>query len=174
MCVIIVKKRGCNLPSNLILERAMMYNPHGFGFCTKNRLFKTLDFDIFMSELEKVCKSEDCIIHFRYATTGSVKRANCHPFKRENVYFAHNGALSIETQNDKTDSETFFEQTLYPAIRQHGINSKEVSRVVKQVASYSRFALLQGENVKMFGNFVRYEGCYYSNLRFINYYNLIY
>jgi predicted glutamine amidotransferase len=174
MCVIIVKRKGCNLPSRSILERAMIYNPHGFGFCTKGRLYKTLSFDCFIVELEKVRKSEDCIIHFRYATTGSIKRANCHPFKHSDVYFAHNGVLNIETQNDKTDSETFFEQILYPNICRNGIDSREVSSIMKMESLYSRFALLQGESLKMFGNFARYESCYYSNLRFINYHNLIY
>jgi hypothetical protein len=37
------------------------------------------------------------------------------------------------------------------------------------LASISRFALMQGETVKTFGSFTKYEGCYYSNLRFIDY-----
>ncbi|MDR0763754.1 MAG: class II glutamine amidotransferase [Bacteroidales bacterium] len=122
-----------------------------------------------MKEIETVSESENCIIHFRFATTGSIKPANAHPFRCKDVYFAHNGVLRIETQNDKTDSETFFEQTLYPAIDRYGIASKEVSAIMKPVSLYSRFALMQGETLKTFGGFTKYEGCYYSNLRFIDY-----
>jgi predicted glutamine amidotransferase len=168
MCVIIVKKQNSNLPARSILERAARYNPHGFGFCTKNRLYKTLNFDCFMAELETVSKSENCIIHFRLATTGSVKPANAHPFEQNGVYFAHNGVLHIETQNDKTDSETFFQQALYPAVCRYGIHSREVANIMHPVSLYSRFALMQGETLKTFGSFTKYEGCYYSNLRFID------
>jgi predicted glutamine amidotransferase len=169
MCVIIVKKQGIDLPARSILERAARYNPHGFGFCTKHRLFKTLNFERFITELETVRKDENCIIHFRFATTGSIKPANAHPFKRGNVYFAHNGVLRIETHNDMTDSETFFEQTLYPAVCRYGIHSKEVSDLMQPVSLHSRFALIQGERLKTFGGFTEYEGCRYSNLRFIDY-----
>jgi predicted glutamine amidotransferase len=168
MCVIIVKKQGVKLPASSILELAAIYNPHGFGFCTKDRLFKTLDFERFMKETKKVSKDENCIIHFRYATTGRVKAANCHPFVRGNVFFAHNGVLRIETRNDMTDSETFFEQRVYPAICRYGIDSKEVSGLMQSVSLYSRFALIQGKTLKTFGRFTKYEGCYYSNLRFVN------
>jgi predicted glutamine amidotransferase len=89
MCVIIVKKQGTDLPARSILERAARYNPHGFGFCTKSRFYKTLNFERFLSELETVRTDEDCVIHFRFATTGSVKTANAHPFKRDDVLFAH-------------------------------------------------------------------------------------
>ncbi|MDR0762952.1 MAG: class II glutamine amidotransferase [Bacteroidales bacterium] len=122
-----------------------------------------------MKEVESVSKDENCIIHFRLATTGSIKQANAHPFRRGNIFFAHNGVLHVETQNDKTDSETFFEQTLYPVIHRYGIASKEVSDLMKPVSLYSRFALMQGEMLKTFGDFTAYEGCYYSNLRFIDY-----
>jgi predicted glutamine amidotransferase len=169
MCVIIIKKQNSNLPAHSILERAARYNPHGFGFCTKNRLYKTLDFERFMKELETVGKNENCIIHFRLATTGSIRNANAHPFKQGDVFFAHNGVLRIETQGDKTDSETFFQQALYPAICRYGIHSKEVSFIMHPVSLYSRFALIQGETLKTFGSFTKYEGCYYSNLRFIDY-----
>jgi predicted glutamine amidotransferase len=168
MCVIIVKKQGVGLPARSVLERAARYNPHGFGFCTKDRLFKTLDFEHFMKEIKKVSKYENCIVHFRFATTGSVTTDNCHPFGRGNVFFAHNGVLHLETKNDMTDSKTFFEQTLYPAICRYGIGSKEVSDIMKPVSLHSRFALIQGETLKTFGGFMRYKGCYYSNLRFID------
>jgi predicted glutamine amidotransferase len=172
MCVIIVKKQGTDLPARSILERAALYNPHGFGFCTKSRFYKTLNFERFLSELKTVRTDEDCVIHFRFATTGSIKTANAHPFKRDDVLFAHNGVMRIETQNDKTDSETFFERTLYPVICRYGIESKEVSNIMQSVSMYSRFALMQGKILKIFGDFTKYRGCYYSNLHFIN--NLIY
>jgi predicted glutamine amidotransferase len=125
-----------------------------------------------MSRLSTVNKDENCIIHFRYATHGTVKTENAHPFRQGNVYFAHNGVLPIEADNDMTDSETFFIKTLYPAICNFGINSNQVASTMQLAASMSsRFAIMQGETVKMFGGFHKYEGCYYSNLRFMSFYN---
>ena len=173
MCVITVKKAGADLPKKNILKQAAVYNPHGFGFCTPTKTYKTLSFNKFENKLKTVKKDEPCIIHLRYATKGSVKLANCHPFKENKIKFAHNGHLNIETQNDMTDSETFFKGNLMKIIDKHGYNSDNLEKFIYEKGGYSKFALMKGKNIRMFGNYENFEGCYYSNLRFINnyYYN---
>ena len=170
MCVIIIKEKGVALPSNNILERAAMYNPHGFGFCTPRKMYKTLSFEAFMENIHWASKNEPCIIHFRYATTGSVKRANCHPFKHNDIYFAHNGVLNIDTKNDMTDSETFFKGCVMPVINRFGFDSAMLKNVLGENAGWSKFALMKGSEIRTFGNFERIGDCYYSNSRFINSY----
>jgi hypothetical protein len=170
MCVIIVKPGGAILPQNSILERAAIYNPHGFGFCTPNKLYKTLSFEAFMKTVSKIKENEPCIIHFRYATTGSVKRANCHPFRADGIFFAHNGVLNIATKNDMTDSETFFQKDVMPVINHYGYGSAILQVYMNVRAEYSKFAMLKGNEISMYGEYQKIGGCYYSNTRFLNYY----
>lgn len=141
-------------------------NPHGMGFCTPSRFAKGLNFDYFVEQLRKRSVNEPCIIHFRLATHGSIKKANCHPFCKNGVYFAHNGILSVTPMRDKTDSETAFIRYLYPYIEQYGLDSEEVDTMVYNLIESSKFAFMQGDNVRLFGHFEQLEGCFYSNLRF--------
>lgn len=169
MCVLIVKPAGVKMPSYDLLKQAYQANPHGCGFATKYDYFKTLSFDTFMKRLSSVGDDEDVIIHFRLATHGSIKRANCHPFKKGNIYFAHNGILNITPIGDKTDSETAFIKYIYPAIVKYGLGSPECDDVVFSLLGYSKFAILQEDNVRLFGDFTQVDGVYYSNLRFMRY-----
>jgi predicted glutamine amidotransferase len=164
MCVIIVKPAGVKMPSKNVLQMAARYNPDGFGFCTENLMYKSLNFISFMKHLSIVDDNMACIIHFRYATTGSIKTSNCHPFMCNDTFFAHNGVLKIEARNDKTDSETFFRQYVMPFIRQYSFDS--IDRLMNKF-DYNRFAIMKAGKIKLFGNFQKLEGCYYSNLRFL-------
>ena len=158
------------MPAPAILERAAGFNPHGFGFCTPQKTYKTLSFEAFMKNIRKVHESEPCIIHFRYATTGSVRRANCHPFKAGDIRFAHNGVLHIETKNDMTDSETFFKNNVMPVVNKYGFGSAMLQTFMAGHAGYSKFAMMKNDKISLYGNFEQLDGCYYSNLRFLNYY----
>jgi predicted glutamine amidotransferase len=129
-------------------------------------LYKSLSFARFVREASKISEREAAVLHFRLATTGSVKESNCHPFRRGDVLFAHNGMLSVEVTGDKTDSETFFERVLYHAVCRYGLFSDEVAAVMRPVSVYSRFAVMQGGAVATFGSFSERGGCLYSNLRF--------
>ena len=81
MCVLIVKRAGDKLPNDTILKMCYQANPDGCGFSTVRAWFKTLDFQQFLRVLKKhVSVNDDCLIHFRFATHGSVKKENCHPF----------------------------------------------------------------------------------------------
>lgn len=166
MCVIIAKPAGTALPPMDILKACHEANPHGCGFASPSHDFKSLNFATFVRELRKVKKDEPCIIHFRLATNGSICRENCHPFRQENVWFAHNGILDVEAEGDLTDSETAFKNTIFPAIRRYGWCSPEAEMVISSVIGGSRFALLQGASLALYGDFQRRGGCYYSNLRF--------
>lgn len=169
MCVLIVKPKGVKMPSNSILRQAYKANPHGCGFATQNKFFKSLDFDLFMTELSKVSDDEDVMIHFRLATHGSIKRSNCHPFKANDVVFAHNGILDIMPIGDMTDSETAFLHIIYPAIQRYGLDSKQTEDAIYSIIGYTRFAIIQGDDVRLYGDYQQIDGVYYSNLRFMAY-----
>ena len=76
MCIIICKPEGVKMPPMAIIARCAALNPHGFGFATKDRIYKTLSFEDFKREIKTIRKDETAILHFRYATHGSIKASN--------------------------------------------------------------------------------------------------
>lgn len=170
MCVIIIKAAGQQLPSDFELTQAHNRNPHGCGFVSKTHHYKGMNFAKFLKAIHEVPTNEACIIHFRLATHGSKCKANCHPFNRGSVWFAHNGILSIRPEGDMTDSETAFQNIIYPAIQKYGFKSQFVTRVINRIIGYSKFAMMDGDgNIRTFGEFISYQGRLYSNLHHISY-----
>lgn len=170
MCVLVIVKAGHPLPSREDLWAMHRANPHGMGFASKSLHYKGMSFERFYNRLQFVPKDENIIIHFRYATHGSVCAKNCHPFKKGQIWFAHNGILDIEPENDMTDSETAFRNILYPVAKEYGIFSDELHYTVDEVIGYSKFALMDKTgDIVMFGNFQEYHGMLCSNLNFIRY-----
>ena len=87
-------------------------NPHGCGIVTPSDHYKGMSIDMLLRHLKKRDISEPCLMHFRLATHGSIKRANCHPFLDEEsgTWFMHNGILNVDPIGDMTDSETAFRE----------------------------------------------------------------
>lgn len=166
MCVICYIPKGVNTPPYRMLRAMRDANPHGQGFCTPSMYCRGLSFDRFIEQLRRRNINEPCILHFRFATHGSIRKGNCHPFNIGDVYFAHNGILSVQPMKDRTDSETAFIRYLYPYIEQYGLHSQEVDTMVYNIIEGSRFAFMQGYDVRLFGRYELMNGCYYSNLRF--------
>jgi glutamine amidotransferase class II-like protein len=101
MCLIIHKPRGIKVPREL-LQSAAEYNPHGFGFMAfaepgSVRVTKhcvTSFPDLWRSYREY--ETEECVIHLRKRTRGSIEHDNTHPLLiTEQLYLAHNGTLPI-------------------------------------------------------------------------------
>lgn len=168
MCVIIYKPVGVKLPDCDILNRAQVRNPHGCGLVSPSVFYKGLSYDSFKKNLNECSIDEPLLIHFRFATHGSIKKANCHPFydKETETYFMHNGILNVRSYNDMTDSECAFDSYLKPVLSD-GIDSYQLEFVVQRIIGGSKFAFMQGDKVKLFGDYVSYDDCYYSNLRFL-------
>lgn len=170
MCVLVVCEAGHALPSREVLKAMHRANPHGMGFASKSLHYKGMNFERFYQRLQFVPQDENVIIHFRYATHGSVCAKNCHPFKKGSIWFAHNGILDIEPDGDMTDSETAFRNILYPVAREYGVFSQELAATVDEVIGYSKFAFLDKKgNVMMFGNFEQYHGLWCSNMNWMRY-----
>ena len=170
MCVIIIKPAGHSLPAKKDLKAAYDHNPDGCGFASPSMSHHCLGFKEFWQHLRLVPKSEPCIIHLRWATHGTVKESNCHPFYDEgtHTWFAHNGILPFHPKGDVTDSEYAFRRILAPSLRRHHIYSSEFAEVVHRIIGGSRFAFLQDGSLRAFGQYYEYKGCYYSNLRHLS------
>lgn len=169
MCVICVKPAGKNLPTKQDLKRMFDMNHDGCGFVSATMNYHSMNFEDFYNHLIVVPKKEACIIHFRWATHGSIGLANCHPFHDEktDVWFAHNGILSIKPQGDMTDSETAFRKTLVPIIKKKGFESKALAEASCHIIGGSKFAFMKDGRVRLFGHYEKYGDCLYSNLRFL-------
>lgn len=157
------------MPSKTLLEKAYRVNHDGCGFVSTNDYFKSLDFETFYKRLLKVKLEDNCIIHFRWATTGSVCRRNCHPFydKKTGVYFAHNGVLPYHPTKDITDSEKFFRCSFLPNMRHIQLGSEHFSNFINYFSQGQRYAVMKDNKIYIFGQFYDMNGILYSNLRFI-------
>lgn len=170
MCVIIYKPAGVKMPSKQILDACYKANPHGCGFVSSQGVFfKSLNYQDFLKQLKNVRQDDKCILHFRLATHGSIKEENCHPFKDGDVYFAHNGILSINPIGDMTDSETAFKTHIMPQISEYGLNSTPAYKAIEKIRGNSKFAIMADGSVKLYGVFTQYEGLWVSNTRFTSY-----
>lgn len=171
MCVIIIKKKGQTLPTKEMLTAAYEQNSDGIGYVTTGgHYWRGLDFDKFYADfVNHVSKEDGVILHFRWATHGSVKKSNCHPFKGQasgdTYYFAHNGVLSIPSVNDKTDSEICFRTKILPRLRKEGL-TREVRKYIGECAETSRFALMHGDRIMTWGEWCTVRGFLCSNSRF--------
>ena len=170
MCVIIVKNKGIEMPTEAEMRLAYEHNPHGWGFVSSNGLFAHgMYFNEFLSLVRYVGIEDACIIHFRIATHGSVKVENCHPFRGrvdgEPVYFAHNGILPIRARKDMTDSETEFRDTLLPAMRLFGFGSMMFDQMVARRIHSSKFAFMKDGKIRVYGRWIKEDnGLLWSNL----------
>ena len=168
MCVICYIPAGVQTPPIEIINAMHRANPHGMGMCTPTDHYKGLSLAALVFHLKRRDISQPCLLHFRLATHGSIRRANCHPFhdNESDIWFMHNGILDIIPRGDMTDSETAFREILAPEIKAHGLCSDDLRYAVKHTIGTSRFAFLQGDRVKLFGEYQRWMGCWFSNLRF--------
>ena len=169
MCCIIYKPKGVQMPSLDTLAKIKKLNHNGYGFVSTNHFHKGLDYRTFLRHLSEVGDDEDCIIHFRLATQGSICRANCHPFEKDGVYFAHNGVLRTLPVNDMTDSEIVFRYQIYPdVVQRYGYGTKQADWAIRQICgNSSRFAMMYQGEVRLYGDYKIVDGVYYSNLRWL-------
>ena len=126
MCLIIASRVG-NLPSAGDLVRGFEANPDCWGVMSAQDgllyIDKGYDMADMLDAVQKVCAvGYPYVIHFRYATHGSVSEANCHPvevlaeFETDangaegglpEVWMAHNGILPVATVGDESDTVAF-------------------------------------------------------------------
>lgn len=172
MCCILYIPAGVETPSIHLLEQVYFANRHGIGFAdSQGNRGKTLSFQYFTKIIQKRKTESACIIHFRLATHGSICIKNCHPFydKDNDVWFAHNGVLPIESHNDMTDSEIFFRERFLPLCNKVGYENKELWDFTNAERGSSRFIFMHGNDIKQFGVWHEIDGVYYSNLNWCYY-----
>lgn len=168
MCIIVVKPKGKPMPTYQTLCNCAYHNRDGYGLAVAGKgIFHYLDFEKFINKVYQFTDEDSVILHFRWATCGSVKLSNCHPFYSKGLYFAHNGTMPVDGTDDRTDSETAFRWLLMPAAKKFGLFSKNFENACNAIRGGSRLAFMtDGGQIKTIGNFIEYDGCLYSNAMF--------
>jgi len=190
MCIIIVKPKNHLLPSKEILEQCFYNNPHGAGFMynSHNSQHVTIekgfmDFESFYFAITAITAQDmynsDLVLHFRWATQGSINSSNCHPFPINSkvsklraincitkVGIAHNGVIascSYPNKQDLSDTQIFI-KTILSKLPYDYLKNPEI-----YTSTFSKFAVLDKDGFSLIGNFIEDDGIYYSNDSYMPY-----
>lgn len=100
MCLIIASHNG-ELPPNSLVENAYLDNKDGWGLVYGKSLCVRKGMDLpGAKKAIALAKGQPYIMHFRWATHGSVNAANTHPFRvSRKAYMAHNGVLGVDIKH---------------------------------------------------------------------------
>lgn len=174
MCVIITAQAGIDIPE-VHFERAVEVNADGYGAVLRNKTTGTLRTVYSLTDKDPATKiardveNEDILFHARWATQGSVKLANTHPFKIGDVYAAHNGHMTTFAElatfrgKDEVDSYVFF-QTLASLGALKYTNSKWRKRIGTRIPN-QRVAFIGSKGVYHVNPalWTERDGAFYSN-----------
>lgn len=195
MCIIVYKPQGITMPKNSILENCFDSNPDGAGFMyqdhNSNKVIINKGFMTFNSLIIAIqsLKSElditaiDLILHFRYATQGSISPGNCHPFPitkkvkelkelqiSSKMAMVHNGIINFCTDyhTNKTKRQAILSDTQifiknYLAKMNNSTLFNPAVLALIEESTGSKFVFMDANRTELIGNFIEDKGIYYSN-----------
>jgi hypothetical protein len=186
MCIIVVKPKDIEVPTKDIFSNCFASNSDGAGFMVSREGNVTITkglmtFPQFWSSFNKakITKKDTCIVHFRIATHGLTNEANTHPFPVSSdhtllsgtqivtdVGVAHNGMISINCEENMSDTFTFVKQILGNQLVKEHIQHPAMLALLARAIGGSRLALLWGnDDIKLLGDgWIKDEkGVIYSN-----------
>ena len=156
MCLIIHNPKAKAINEDII-DCALMTNPDGFGifFHDNGEIRKTMDWQ---RPLDWMAEGRPFTAHFRYATSGPVKRANCHPFDIDDTYsLMMNGTIDRLKSAKQVDTQELCKI----------LNGLSEEKMLAILATHPcRFALLNKATGKatVVNNdlWTKHDGCLYS------------
>jgi hypothetical protein len=190
MCIIVYKPAGIPIPNYNILLNCFDSNPDGVGYMYQdNNSDKVIIEKGFMSFNDLIIAIENLnskiditasnlVIHFRYATQGSINPANCHPFPitakvkqlqqttiTANMAMVHNGVipfcLDYNNKNKLSDTQIFIRDYLSKMDNSTLFNPAVLALIEESTSS--KFIFMDNSRVKILGRFIEDKGIYYSN-----------
>jgi len=183
MCLIIHNPKAKAIDEDII-ECALMTNPDGFGifFHDTGEIRKTMDWQ---RPLDWMAEGRPFTAHFRYATSGPVKKGNCHPFDIDDTYsLMMNGTITGKGNLKESDSKVLARElgtkprhtwkkeleqydsrfvTVNTRNRTYQIYNKELW-VQRDGIWYSKANVLEEHLVAVYGTLKRGHGNYYRHL----------
>ena len=193
MCVIIAKTKKGHTPTIQQLRNCYNNNPDGAGFMYTykgkviiDKGYMTIDHFIerYKDLLQRFDNFKDkaLVIHCRIGTSGRNDKGNTHPFiisaktkelkktiNTASVGVVHNGIIhDYEPKNQQeniSDTMLFIKKYLTPLYNNYKgfYTNKDIMRGIETITG-SKWAILDtNDNVYMVGDFIKYDGVYYSN-----------
>lgn len=173
MCIAIYKPAGIVI-DKATLEQCSRANPDGAGFMYDHskRLHVHKGFFNFHDfwEAYEPYQEEQCVIHFRIRTHGTIGIDNCHPFNiTSNVAFVHNGVISGYGVKDMSDTSHFNERVLKHLVTVYGrrtVFDGVIQELIEEVIGYSKLIFLDNLGNVQITNEKKGEwnaGVWYSN-----------
>lgn len=168
MCVIIYKPAAVML-SLKDLQQAYAHNADGVGIAVrvpgkihvKKHVWTLAEF---LTEWQAVADQE-VLLHFRYATLGTVNAANCHPFVVGPLVVAHNGHIKGYGTKTISDTRQWCEKWLAPLVRKRWTTTGIASAIHTEFPT-QRFALLPVHGEPQLIGGAWHNGAWYSNRDF--------
>ena len=148
MCLLICKPAGLTLDRKEI-SLAIQSNPHGVGMSypdngkvvIKKGLWNIERTDEELSAVEHL----PLMLHFRFATHGSVGTENAHPFELANGWaVAHNGIINIKCENDESDTRSFIRQVINPWVLEdeNAMTAPEAVEKIESMIGWSKIGFM--------------------------------
>jgi hypothetical protein len=150
MCLIILSPKGEQLNDDKILN-AFLVNPDSWGLAWatggKLHMEKGFGYESLLAAYRKVGGMPH-MLHFRFATSGRIDKANAHPFDLGGVAFMHNGMLDVDRPNrDKSDT-WHYAQLLKPILVEYPEALKNPSflkEVGESIGTGNKFTFLEAD-----------------------------
>ncbi len=190
MCVICVKNKGVEMPTEDEIRAMWARNPDGAGFAYARdgvlhieKGFMTLRSFLLALDVCGISKDESAILHFRISTQAGVNPEMCHPFPVSSeeqdmerlevigdtdVAIAHNGIIRLTTNRKAKQSDTAIFTTRFVSAlvqKPSDLEKAEIRKAIEVLAPGNRFAFLDKYGaITLIGDFSEIDGLYYSNL----------
>lgn len=191
MCIIAIKEKGIEMPSEEILETMFRHNPDGAGFMYAKdghvyirKGFMT--YRAFKRAIDKLgnIRNIPLVMHFRIATSGRIDAGTCHPFPISNkrkalrktdlitdIGVVHNGIIPITAPGNMSDTMQYIAGRLYyyQKLQQNFyVQNSYMERIEKEIQSKMVFLTSSG-NIYKIGDFITDNGMIYSNTSYKSY-----
>lgn len=187
MCIIAIKPKGIEPPTDDVLHECFVNNADGAGFmwADEGKVHIHKGFKKFKS-LKKALKhraftADDTVVyHCRISTGGGVTPGNTHPFPLSkdikdlksltlttDVGFAHNGIIKLTpSQADLSDTQEFIKTILYMEEVKKGLKegNETTFKILDSLGGFSKFCVLTPKEVHKIGlGWVEEGGLLFSN-----------
>jgi hypothetical protein len=190
MCIIAIYT-GEAKPDKKTLDRMIIKNPDGVGVAWNDG--RAVHFRKGLKDSAQVMRIYErvkrdalaFVFHARIATSGGVSAQKCHPFPISNDERAlnvttydgtrpcafHNGVFPLTVEKGFNDTQTFIKNSIYPIhdADGDGLKTGRFDALLEFATRNSRFVLLYPDDIRVFGEWEKDNGVYYSNGGFKDY-----
>lgn len=180
MCLLIMKPAGKSIPLHYLRD-AWEANPHGAGLAWSDgktvQIEKGADWTYDeIADITAQLEDFPAIVHFRFATHGSLTDKNTHPFRLPGGWTAgHNGVISgVTCKRDESDTRAFLRKHVSPYIVAGRSLSEEplLADLGKAMGGGNKMAFLHDSGAWSLANPESghwKDGIWYSNHTYVRY-----